>query len=105
MYTERFSELSASLNLFEMKLLKNNEEIDPLKAWEFQGFMLQAAQRIAAVQGDESFKMLELTTQNFFTSGKVFLLLCCTKHYIRFCTFLKKKNNLDPKCLIKPISG
>lgn len=50
-----------------MKLLEKTEEIDPLKAWEFQELGLQAAQRIAAIQGDEALQMLEFTTQNFPT--------------------------------------
>lgn len=77
---ERFPGLSASLDLFKMKLLEKNEEIDPLKAWEFQELGLQAAQRIAAVQGDEALQMLEFTTQNFPTQVRFFDLV--KRHFV-----------------------
>lgn len=68
--------MSASLDLFKIKLLEKNEEIAPLKAWEFQELGIQAAQRIAAIQGDEALQMLEFTSQNFPTQVKRAVAFC-----------------------------
>lgn len=54
-------------------LLEKNEEIAPLKAWEFQELGLQAAVRIASIQGEEALQMLQYTAQNFPTQAKSLL--------------------------------
>lgn len=46
-------------------MLEKSEEIAPLKAWEFQDLGLQAAQRIAEIQGDEALQVLQFVAQNF----------------------------------------
>lgn len=46
-------------------MLEKSEEIAPLKAWEFQDLGLQAAQRIAEIQGDEALQVLQFIAQNF----------------------------------------
>jgi UDP-glucose:glycoprotein glucosyltransferase len=54
-------------------LLENHDEIEPLKAWEFQELGLQAAQRVAAIQGEEALQILQFTAQNFPTQAKSLL--------------------------------
>lgn len=46
-------------------LLEKSDEIAPLKAWEFQDLGLQAAARVAAIQGEEALQILQFTAQNF----------------------------------------
>uniref|UniRef100_A0A182J6H8 UDP-glucose:glycoprotein glucosyltransferase n=1 Tax=Anopheles atroparvus TaxID=41427 RepID=A0A182J6H8_ANOAO len=69
----RFPHLAHSLDRFRNSLLEKHEEIAPLKAWEFQELGLQAAQRIAEMQGDEALQMLQFTAQNFPTQAKSLL--------------------------------
>lgn len=54
-------------------LLEKTDEIAPLKAWEFQELGIQAAQRIAAIQGEEALQILQFTSQNFPTVAKSLL--------------------------------
>lgn len=70
---ERFPHLSHSLDRFRNALLEKHEEIAPLKAWEFQELGLQAAQRIAQIQGEEALQILQFTAQNFPTQAKSLL--------------------------------
>ncbi|XP_058056103.1 UDP-glucose:glycoprotein glucosyltransferase [Anopheles bellator] len=69
----RLPHLAHSLDRFRNALLEKHEEIEPLKAWEFQELGLQAAQRIAELQGEESLRMLQFTAQNFPTQAKSLL--------------------------------
>lgn len=69
----RFPHLSHSLDRFRNALLEKHEEIAPLKAWEFQELGLQAAQRIAQIQGEEALQILQFTAQNFPTQAKSLL--------------------------------
>ncbi|XP_065075789.1 UDP-glucose:glycoprotein glucosyltransferase [Ochlerotatus camptorhynchus] len=70
---ERLPHLSHSLDRFRNSLLEKHEEIAPLKAWEFQELGLQAAQRIAQIQGEEALQILQFTAQNFPTQAKSLL--------------------------------
>lgn len=70
---ERFPALSHSLNRFKSTLLEKSDEIAPLKAWEFQELGLQAAQRVAEIQGEEALQILQFTSQNFPTQAKSLL--------------------------------
>uniref|UniRef100_A0A182RZF1 UDP-glucose:glycoprotein glucosyltransferase n=1 Tax=Anopheles funestus TaxID=62324 RepID=A0A182RZF1_ANOFN len=70
---KRFPHLSHPLDRFRNALLEKHEEIAPLKAWEFQELGLQAAQRIAEMQGDEALQMLQFISQNFPTQAKSLL--------------------------------
>lgn len=70
---ERFPHLSHSLDRFRNALQEKHEEIAPLKAWEFQELGLQAAQRIAQIQGEEALQILQFTAQNFPTQAKSLL--------------------------------
>lgn len=67
---ERFPELAHSLGRFHHSLLEQSDEIAPLKAWEFQELGLQAATRVAEIQGEESLQILQFTAQNFPTQAK-----------------------------------
>lgn len=69
----RFPHLSHSLDRFRNALQEKHEEIAPLKAWEFQELGLQAAQRIAQIQGEEALQILQFTAQNFPTQAKSLL--------------------------------
>lgn len=59
--------LSHSLDKMRASLLEKNEEITALKAWEFQELGLQAAERVASIQGEEALSILQFTAQNFPT--------------------------------------
>lgn len=54
-------------------MLEKSDEIAPLKAWEFQELGLQAAQRVAEIQGEEALQILQFTSQNFPTQAKSLL--------------------------------
>lgn len=73
LHRERFPKLSHSLNRFKSSLLEKSDEIAPLKAWEFQELGLQAAQRVAEIQGEEALQILQFTSQNFPTQAKSLL--------------------------------
>lgn len=62
--------MSHSLDRLRSSLLEKTEEIAPLKAWEFQELGLQAAERVAAIQGEEALQILQFTAQNFPTQAK-----------------------------------
>lgn len=72
-FRDRHPSLVHSLDRFRNSLLEKTEEIAPLKAWEFQELGLQAAVRIASIQGEESLQILQLTAQNFPTQAKSLL--------------------------------
>lgn len=57
--------LSHSLDKMRASLLEKSEEITALKAWEFQELGLQAAERVASIQGEEALSILQFTAQNF----------------------------------------
>lgn len=69
----RYPHLSHSLDRLRLSLLEKNEEIAPLKAWEFQELGLQAAERVAAIQGEEALSILQFTAQNFPTQAKTLI--------------------------------
>lgn len=54
-------------------LLEKTDEIAPLKAWEFQDLGLQAAERVAQIQGEEALQILQFTAQNFPSQAKSLL--------------------------------
>lgn len=62
-----------SLDRFRNTLLEKHEDIAPLKAWEFQELGLQAAERIASIQGEEALQILQIISQNFPTQAKSLL--------------------------------
>lgn len=64
---ETYPHLSHSLDKMRASLLEKNEEITALKAWEFQELGLQAAERVASIQGEEALSILQFTAQNFPT--------------------------------------
>lgn len=70
---DRFPSLLHSLDRFRNTLLEKHEDIAPLKAWEFQELGLQAAERIASIQGEESLQILQIISQNFPTQAKSLL--------------------------------
>lgn len=70
---ERYPHLSHSLEKLRGSLLEKTEEIAPLKAWEFQELGLQAAERVAAIQGEEALTILQFTSQNFPTQAKTLI--------------------------------
>lgn len=73
MCRERFPSLAHSLDRLRSSLLEKTDEIEPLKAWEFQELGLQAAQRVAQIQGEEALQILQFTAQNFPTQAKSLL--------------------------------
>lgn len=87
---ERYPHLSHSLDRLRGSLLEKNEEVAPLKAWEFQELGLQAAERVAAIQGEEALSILQFTAQNFPTQAKT---LIHTKVSEEFKA--EMKNNID----------
>lgn len=66
-------ELAAKLDRLKGYLLEKTDEIALLKAWEFQELGLQAAQRVAEIQGEEALQILQFTAQNFPTQAKSLL--------------------------------
>lgn len=70
---ELHPELSAKLDRLKGYLTEKSDEITLLKAWEFQELGLQAAQRVAEIQGDEALQILQFTAQNFPTQAKSLL--------------------------------
>ncbi|ALC43831.1 Ugt [Drosophila busckii] len=57
--------LKRALDQLRQRLLQGNDDIAPLKAWEFQDLGLQAAAAIAEIQGDEALQLLQYTAHNF----------------------------------------
>lgn len=70
---ELHPELTSKLDRLKSYLLEKSDEITLLKAWEFQELGLQAAQRVAEIQGDEALQILQFTAQNFPTQAKSLL--------------------------------
>lgn len=62
-------------------MLERSDEIAPLKAWEFQDLGLQAAERIAQIQGEEALQILQFTAQNFPTQAKSLLHVRVTEDF------------------------
>lgn len=69
----RFPHLSHSLDRLRSSLMEKNEVIEPLKAWEFQELGLQAAVRVASIQGEEALSILQFTAQNFPSQAKTLI--------------------------------
>lgn len=72
-FRELHPSLAHSLDRFRASLLERTDEIAPLKAWEFQELGLQAAHRVAEIQGEEALQILQLTAQNFPSQAKSLL--------------------------------
>lgn len=70
---ERYPSLAHSLDRLRSSLLEKSDEIAPLKAWEFQDLGLQAAERVAQIQGEEALQILQFTAQNFPIQAKSLL--------------------------------
>lgn len=87
---ERFPHLSHSLDRLRSSLLEKNEEIAPLKAWEFQELGLQAAERVASIQGEEALSILQFTAQNFPTQAKTLVYTPVSEDFKA-----EMKNNID----------
>lgn len=87
---QRYPSLAQSLDQLRSSLLEKSDEIAPLKAWEFQDLSLQAAARVAAIQGDEALQILQFTAQNFPSQAKSLL-------HVRVSDDFKKemKHNAD----------
>lgn len=58
------------MDRLQSSLLEKTDEIAPLKAWEFQDLGLQAAERVAQIQGEEALQILQFTAQNFPSQAK-----------------------------------
>lgn len=65
--------MAHSLDRLRSSLLEKSDEIAPLKAWEFQDLGIQAAERVAQIQGEESLQILQFTAQNFPIQAKSLL--------------------------------
>lgn len=79
---DTYPHLSHSLDKMRTSLLERNEEITALKAWEFQELGLQAAERVASIQGEEALSILQFTAQNFPTQvRKIFISINSIKNY------------------------
>lgn len=89
-HRERHPSLAHSLDRLRSSLLEKTDEIAPLKAWEFQDLGLQAAERVAQIQGEEALQILQFTAQNFPTQAKSLL-------HVRVSDDFKKemKHNTD----------
>lgn len=87
---DRYPHLSHSLDRLKSSLLEKNEEIAPLKAWEFQELGLQAAERVAAIQGEEALSILQFTAQNFPTQAKTLVHTPVSEDFKA-----EMKNNID----------
>lgn len=87
---ERYPHLSHSLDRLRGSLLEKNEEIAPLKAWEFQELGLQAAERVAAIQGEEALTILQFTAQNFPAQAKTLVHTPVSEDFKA-----EMKNNID----------
>lgn len=89
-YRDRHPSLAHSLDRLRSSLLEKTDEIAPLKAWEFQDLGLQAAERVAQIQGEEALQILQFTAQNFPSQAKSLL-------HVRVSEDFKKemKHNTD----------
>lgn len=87
---DRYPHLSHSLDRLKGSLLEKYEEIAPLKAWEFQELGLQAAERVAAIQGEEALTILQFTAQNFPTQAKTLVHTQVSEDFKA-----EMKNNID----------
>lgn len=54
-------------------MLEKTEDIEPLKAWQFQELGLQAAYQIASIQGDDALQIMQHLAQNFPMQAKTLL--------------------------------
>lgn len=86
----RHPHLSHSLDKLRGSLLEKTEEIAPLKAWEFQELGLQAAERVASIQGEEALSILQFTAQNFPTQAKTLIHTPVSEDFKA-----EMKNNID----------
>lgn len=69
----RYPHLSHSLDRLRGSMMEKNDEIAPLKAWEFQELGLQAAERVASIQGEEALSILQFTAQNFPSQARTLI--------------------------------
>ncbi|XP_017485458.1 PREDICTED: UDP-glucose:glycoprotein glucosyltransferase [Rhagoletis zephyria] len=86
----RFPSLSHPLDQLRYNLLKVNEEISQLKAWEFQDLGLQAAAAISEVQGDEALQILQFVAHNFPMQARALL-----NHKVSDALRAEIKHNID----------
>ncbi|XP_067647958.1 UDP-glucose:glycoprotein glucosyltransferase [Eurosta solidaginis] len=86
----RFPNLCHSLDQLRHNLLKGNEEISQLKAWEFQDLGLHAAAAISQVQGDEALQILQFIAHNFPMQARSLL-----NHRISDALRAEIKHNID----------
>lgn len=61
------------LDRYRRQMLEKTEEIEPLKAWQFQELGLQAAYQIASIQGDDALQIMQHLAQNFPMQAKTLL--------------------------------
>lgn len=62
---QRYPNLETFLDRYRRQILEKTEEIEPLKAWQFQELGLQAAYQIASIQGDDALLIMQHLAQNF----------------------------------------
>lgn len=70
---QRYPNLETFLDRYRRQMLEKTEEIEPLKAWQFQELGLQAAYQIAAIQGDDALQIMMHLSQNFISNAKTLL--------------------------------
>jgi UDP-glucose:glycoprotein glucosyltransferase len=85
-----YPHLSHSIDKMKASLLEKSEDIVPLKAWEFQELGLQAAHRVASIQGEESLSILQFIAQNFPSQAKSLLNIRVSEEFKA-----EMKNNID----------
>lgn len=89
-YRSRYPHLSHSLDRLRSSLLEKHDKIEPLKAWEFQELGLQAAQRVAEIDGEEALQILQFTAQNFPSQAKSLLVQTVSDDFKK-----EMKHNID----------
>lgn len=78
---ERLPHLTHSLDRLRLDLLEKHDEIEPLKPWEFQELGMQAADRLAQIQGEEALSILQFTSQNFPSQAKTLLNIAVAEDF------------------------
>lgn len=94
---QRYPTLAHSLDRLRSSLLEKSDEIAPLKAWEFQDLSLQAAVRVAAIQGEEALQILQFTAQNFPSQANSLL-------HVRVSEDFKKEMKQNTEILNKELN-
>lgn len=72
-FRHRYPNLETFLDRYRRQMLEKTEEIEPLKAWQFQELGLQAAYQIASIQGDDALQIMQHLAQNFPMQAKTLL--------------------------------